>query len=49
MNSQDIIKAHYAIIGKKGGKAKKKKYGKQAFSEMGKKGAQKRWSKSVDN
>ena len=49
MNTQEIIKAHYASIGKKGGRAKKRKYGKKAFSEMGKKGAQKRWSKPVDN
>lgn len=49
MNTIKIIKAHYSSIGRKGGRAKKRKYGKKVFSEMGKKGAAKRWNKAVDN
>lgn len=34
-------------LGKKGGKKTKEKYGKNYYSEIGKKGAEKRWKKTA--
>jgi len=39
---EEIIIEHYSKIGKKGGNTTKK-YGKEYYSEMGKRGALKRW------
>lgn len=38
-----------AAMGRKGGKAKLKKYGKKHYSEMGKKGMETRWGKKKDD
>lgn len=40
------IREAATIIGKKGGKTTKKKYGKKYYSELGKKGMKSRWNKN---
>jgi len=47
MKTNPIIHAHFSALGKKGAKARRKKYGKKLYSELGKKGAAKRWHKKT--
>jgi hypothetical protein len=41
MTAQELLKKHLSDLGKKGAKARRKKYGKGIYAEM----ARKRWAK----
>lgn len=45
MDKEELSK-YMSELGKKGGRANVEKYGREKFSEMGKKGAEKRWGKN---
>jgi len=48
-NLTEQEKEAFALVGRHGGRATLKKHGKKHMSEIGKKGAEKRWGKNNKN